>query len=387
VILNNILFITNLYPSKINNFCGIYNKERIETLKKNNFNVHLMMFPPLFPKRKFFFPFLKLFKLISYYSKIFSYKTPYPKVIPFFNLPGKLAWRWGLIIFELLYSKLINDFLVRNKINLIILSGIDSFVFWFAKNRHRLNVKKVFCIIEGSDLFIGYKKYDPKRKIIPLLENFDKLIFVSRSFKEEIDKIYKFKKYFILPNGYDSNTFFINEKFNKENDIITIISVGGLNYIKGHDILLKSLLYVNFKYKLLIIGDGDYKKRYVEFIQKYKINGEILGYKDKNDIAVLLNKSDIFCLPSRSESFGISAVEAMACGLPVVASRVGGLKDLIVEYENGLFFEPNNPHSLAQALDLATKIKWNKYQIAKNTLDNFSYDIWFKRFNGLVNEN
>lgn len=59
---------------------------------------------------------------------------------------------------------------------------------------------------------------------------------------------------------------------------------------------------------------------------------------------------DVFCIPSHSESFGVAAVEAMSCGVPVVVTNVGGLPEVVRENETGLIVPKENPEKLAQAI-------------------------------------
>ncbi len=75
---------------------------------------------------------------------------------------------------------------------------------------------------------------------------------------------------------------------------------------------------------------------------------QFLGHRE--DVAQLLAEADVFVLPSRSEAFPNGAIEAMAAGLPVVASATGGLLDLIEHGHTGLLFEPGNAEALADAL-------------------------------------
>jgi glycosyltransferase involved in cell wall biosynthesis len=75
---------------------------------------------------------------------------------------------------------------------------------------------------------------------------------------------------------------------------------------------------------------------------------QFLGHRE--DVPRLLAEADVFVLPSRSEAFPNCAIEAMAAGLPVVASATGGLLDLIEHGHTGLLFEPGNPEALAAAL-------------------------------------
>src|SRR5262249_2670387 len=78
---------------------------------------------------------------------------------------------------------------------------------------------------------------------------------------------------------------------------------------------------------------------------------ELLPAVPHSQVPEVLSRIDIFVVPSLSESFGVAAVEASACGLPVVASRVGGLPEVVVDGETGLLVPPSDSPALANALD------------------------------------
>ncbi|MGH9310924.1 MAG: glycosyltransferase, partial [Vicinamibacterales bacterium] len=132
-----------------------------------------------------------------------------------------------------------------------------------------------------------------------------------------------------------------------------VITVANLRPEKSHETLLDAaerLVPAFPDLEILIVGDGP---RRAELERRVRDKGlartvRFLGHRE--DVADLLAASDAFALPSTSEAFPNGAIEAMAAGLPVVASATGGLLDLIEHGRTGLLFEPGNDHALADAL-------------------------------------
>jgi N-acetyl-alpha-D-glucosaminyl L-malate synthase BshA len=101
--------------------------------------------------------------------------------------------------------------------------------------------------------------------------------------------------------------------------------------------------------KLVLVGDGPERATVVQQAAEADLTDhlEILGEQD--DVRALLSVADVFLLPSAQESFGLAALEAMACGLPVVASRVGGLPEVIDHGRTGFLFPPEDTPAMADA--------------------------------------
>jgi glycosyltransferase involved in cell wall biosynthesis len=114
---------------------------------------------------------------------------------------------------------------------------------------------------------------------------------------------------------------------------------------KGLDILLKSLLLVKKRTKLLIVGPksnttyDDLVSSLIEQVRN-KHDVEYLGAKTKEELVNLYNESTVFANPALYEPFGITNIESMACGLPVVASNRGGIPEIIQHGKNGFCIEP-----------------------------------------------
>ena len=133
---------------------------------------------------------------------------------------------------------------------------------------------------------------------------------------------------------------------------IQLITTGRLIPEKHFDMLIKAIANISSStLSLRIIGNGSEKNKLQRLITKLHIEDrvQLMGHKSKQEIVELLQDSDIFVLPSQSETFGVAYIEALACGLPIIATDCGGPRD-IVTHSNGLLIPTNNQQALEQAI-------------------------------------
>ncbi len=138
-----------------------------------------------------------------------------------------------------------------------------------------------------------------------------------------------------------------------------IICVARMDYAKGIDVLLHAwgrLMHAtvewhgNLKPRLRLVGDGILKPQMERFVAELGIQDSVEFLGLRTDVVDLLQRSWGFVLPSRWEGMPNALLEAMACGLPCVATRVSGSEDLIIDGVNGLLVEPEQPAEMALAL-------------------------------------
>jgi glycosyltransferase involved in cell wall biosynthesis len=178
----------------------------------------------------------------------------------------------------------------------------------------------------------------------------------------------------IIHNGIDPEIFRPDENGIPGPDgRIRIITVARLIERKGLDVLLEAVSRIRHPdISLRIIGTGQIESKLRELARELKIDGkvEFHGYRNQSDLCKLYNDADLFVLPSMAESFGMVILEAMSCGLPVVATRVGGIPEVVTNGENGLLVQPGDVESLIAGIktlstDPVLRDRFSKNNISK----------------------
>ena len=201
------------------------------------------------------------------------------------------------------------------------------------------------------------------------LKKVQTIITVSENNQKILKKLYPEHKgkIKVIHNGIDiswwqSQTLRFTEEdcktikkniFLADQNTLIIISIAELHERKGLKYLVEAMPKIIKKYpevKLVIIGEGKDRKNLANLIGKLGIENHILLAGKQKEIPKLLKSSDIFVLPSLREAFGLVILEAMITGLPVIASKVGGIPEIIKDGGNGLLVEPKNSKKLTSIL-------------------------------------
>ena len=217
--------------------------------------------------------------------------------------------------------------------------------------------------------------------------NANKIIVFSKYSKRNINLKYGIKNNNIKVVYYGVDPRFFDTKIDNSQKN-NLLFCGRLVEQKGLDILLKTLSNLRRHYKdltLNVIGDGQYKKSYIQLAQKLGVEDIVNfhGYVHLPNLVEYYKRANIFVLPSRSESFGIVLAEAMACGLPIVATNVGAIPEVVKNGETGILVKPEDPSSLSIAisklLDNPKRRKKMGKRGIKTAKEKFNWDINIKK--------
>lgn len=197
---------------------------------------------------------------------------------------------------------------------------------------------------------------------------------ISDYVKQEVLRLYGLtpERIITIPNGYNQQLFQplrLNRRLVLEQlglahleHLPLITFCGKVSKTKGIDVLLQANAIIQRQHPaaLLILGSGDLTQICREISGPYSMENVIyLGHCPQKELALLHNLATLSVLPSRTEGFGIAALEAMGCGKPIVATRVGGLADFAV----GGLVEPEDPAGLAAQILAVLRLPARDYDL------------------------
>jgi glycosyltransferase involved in cell wall biosynthesis len=258
-------------------------------------------------------------------------------------------------------------------------AGFAAFLF----KRTFPHVPNVLTIQEGDhfELRAGFLKPAFKR----IFKAADYVQAISQFLADWSEKMGATCPTVVVPNAVDVQLFskrksetelaILKEKLGKKENDIFLITTSRLSEKNGIADLIESLQYLPSNTRLLILGQGELEKPLKEKTAKLALEHRVsfLGYITHTDMPQYLHVSEIFIRPSLTEGLGNSFLEAMAAGIPVIATPVGGIPDFLIDGETGLFCEVNNPRSIAQ-------------KVTKLIKDRDSYEYITKRAGEMVRE-
>lgn len=180
----------------------------------------------------------------------------------------------------------------------------------------------------------------------------DKVITVSTSLSNSLLEKFQIKAT-VIPNIVDTQSFFYKPK-ELRNDNFTFVSTGSLIDRKGMDLLIEAFNICfrgNKNVYLYIFGEGPERSKLEKLIGEAELKEQVflMGLVDRKEIARKMSESNCFVLPSRLETFGVAYIEAMAMGLPVIATECEGPEDFVTK-ENGLLIPVNDLDSLVKSM-------------------------------------
>lgn len=205
------------------------------------------------------------------------------------------------------------------------------------------------------------------------------------------DTILKRRNHFTIYNALPPNIHIREEQKTFSDKEITLGVVSRLERIKGMDLVIPAFAKLKKRYtviRLLVVGDGSQRTIMQEQAIELGVNDSVewMGRQEQSHLQSLYDRIDILLMPSRSEGFGLTAIEGMARGCVVVASNIGGLPEVVKDGEVGLLHEVNSANDIVYKINLLMSDSnlLYKYSIAAvKYVEKYSFERYSQLFNDL----
>jgi glycosyltransferase involved in cell wall biosynthesis len=246
----------------------------------------------------------------------------------------------------------------------------------------------------GADIFDSPKNFFMKLVLKNTIAKADEITVLSKITQRELSRLTT-KSSFLIPFGVDTKLF--TAKIDKNNDFIRIGTIRTLEEKYGIEYLIKAFAIINKKYPAIcldIVGDGPQRQFLEQLAKTLNVSEKVIfhGYINQNQnfekYIKLFHSFDIFTILSiiDSETFGVAAVEASACGIPVVATNVGGLPEVVDDGVTGIIVAPQNAEEIAIALEkliLSKELRQNMGKKGREKVENL-YN-WHNNVQQMIN--
>lgn len=251
----------------------------------------------------------------------------------------------------------------------------------------------------GSDVYLFPRKNKLFQSIIKYnLKKADLVLSTSKMMALETSK-YTDKNIEITPFGVDTRLFSPSNEDKRNNDEFIVGTIKKLDHIYGIDLLIKAFAILvknnsNKTLKLVIGGVGNEMDNLKDLTKSEGISNyvEFLGRISQEKVAEYLNIFDVYVALSRSESFGVAIVEAMACGTPVVVSDAGGLPEVVENNTSGIVVPKDNVEKAVEAIQMLIDDKSlrdnfseaGRTRVVKNYDWEKNVDLMYKHYKSLL---
>ena len=205
---------------------------------------------------------------------------------------------------------------------------------------------------------------------------------VSEAIANVLKTMFRLKDVVVIPNVVDTNSFYFKSK--EKNKTFRWLHVSAMQPLKNVDKIIgafKNISDVHDDFELIICGPVN--KQYEQLVQQLNLQSKIIfiGEINYEDVAQQMQQADAFIMFSKHENFPCVIIEALCCGLPVIASNVGGIAEA-VNQTNGILVQPNDTNALEEAiLSMMHNIKnYNKVKLAADAASKYNYTTIAEQF-------
>ena len=269
-------------------------------------------------------------------------------------LTKRVGFLSKLLGYLILFARVIKLYFIVNRKDLIYV----HFPLYFSFFLYPFVWKKIPIVLNfhGSDaVFDSTLKRILFRTLRPVVRKCQKIVVPSVDYKNRIGELFEVseRKIFVYPSGgVDSQMFYAK---GKPPTVFTLGFVSNFIEQKGWMVFLQALEIINIsgkirKFNAIMVGGGPDKRNILEQVGDKNLNVQIIDSVMQQELVKVYNSLSVFVFPTYRESLGLVGLEAMMCGIPVIASAVEGPKGYLQEGYNGLLFEKGNSTDLADKI-------------------------------------
>lgn len=382
----NVLAITNLYPNNIQPDRGVFNRQQFERLSRL---CELSVIAPVPWAAKMFgrrdqkiFP-----RDVVEQETINGIDVYHPRHFVTPKTGRRFYGRWmykGI-------KNLVREIHQRKPFDVIFAAW--AYPDAYAAMLIGREFNKPYCVqVHGSDINIFTASPSRRKLITETLQQSCAVVAVSSALADKVKSLgVESGKVHLVFSGINKTLFFKKDKSASKKtlglspSLKHIVFIGNLVAVKGVIFLIEAMRQLPEDVHLHILGDGELRDSLMNKANTLGLNKRITfeGRKPHGEISGWMNAADIFCLPSLNEGSPNVILESLACGTPVVASRVGGIPELLINEDLGLMAAPANADELAACLKKALEKLWNHQAIAEYAL-RFDWDDNAKHIHQLL---
>ncbi len=389
---SRILYFSSQFPNPRSPNMGIFSLQRVIALQHAGCELlvvsPLLMNPPpeLISKPTYFTQWINLQSQVPAVMLFHGIKVYYPRWV----CPPRKIFGWNVSKFLFWQTRKIVKQLAKTFDPDLILSSWLPDGVAAVKFAEQFKIP-IISIADGTDVNVWpeqYKGWNNAREI--LNKKVTNLIFVSSALKNVgAEKGLYGKKNTVIHNAVDTDLF-KPDPLDDERNTFTILGVGRLVKMKGFHILLDAVYQlkdmVEKPLRIILVGDGPQLDELHQMAKDKSISESlvILPPMTQEELVKIYQQADVFCLPSSSEGLPCVVIEAMACGIPVVATNVGGVAE-VVDDQSGILIPPGDSNALSAALNQSYHVNWNREAIRGKIINKFSWGIWTKKLLALIN--
>ncbi len=361
----NVLVLSHMYPDNHNPQFGIFIRREVEALTKYC-RLNVVSPRPWIPGNGRYVP----------AGNTKDYKVYYPFYFP---LPGALfnplkGWWFFLFMVRTVLC-------IRKKFTFDIIHAHRVYPDGFAAVLlGKLMKKPVVISARGSDINVLACNFIIRRLIKYAFIHAQKIITVSKTLAEKIVATgIPEEKVYLMPKGVDTEMFYPQDRQKMRNmlsipqDKVVVLYMGNLVAVKNPLAVVEAAVALTLQEReslhFIMVGDGGLRKRIEQIIKEKGLvdSFSLIGRVDPSQVGYWMNAADVLVLPSLNEGMPNVLYEAMACGLPVIASNVGGVPEIIEEGITGFLVDVSDLQELKNRILTCAKDRPLRERIGRNS--------------------